>query len=61
VAVAVLGALSQYVVRLPAELQLAAAAIIAGAAQFVNAWGHSDQVNEQVNAKVAEVVGKDAL
>lgn len=61
VAVAILGALSLYVVRLPAELQLAAAATIAGVAQFVNAWGHADQVNEQVSAKVAEVVGKEAL
>ncbi|HYQ03728.1 MAG TPA: hypothetical protein VER96_33875 [Polyangiaceae bacterium] len=59
VAVALLGALSQYVVKLPAELQLAAAAVIAGAAQFVNAWGHTDQVNAQVSAKVAEVVGKE--
>lgn len=61
VAGAVLVVLNTYVVKLPETAQGFAGAVLAAAVHYVNAWGHADQVNEQVTAKVAAVISKEAL
>lgn len=53
---ALLVLLNAYVVRLPAELQGFAGAVLAGGAHFINAWGTQDEVNKEVSVKVAEIV-----
>ena len=56
VAVAVVGTLGHYVVKLPAEVQTGAMSILGAALYAIRSWGTQDEIDDKVADQVTKAI-----